>query len=195
MWRSPVKVNCIVLSCSQVGLPAKSGVSGDMIIVVPNLMGICLYSPPLDSLGNTVRGVKFAEQLVEHFNFHNYDSLVSPRFILNFKAKISNLRNTEIKSQKLTPPRFLLNFTERFFLSRETNTVISHWKNSSVYQTVLSGNKFFWTKSVYCRCTQKWIKWILVGMLMRPNANLFRIWCTLQKPATLLLYKGLQMFS
>uniref|UniRef100_A0A183CVD5 glutaminase n=1 Tax=Gongylonema pulchrum TaxID=637853 RepID=A0A183CVD5_9BILA len=60
----------------KVGLPAKSGVSGDMIIVVPNVMGICLYSPPLDALGNTVRGVAFATQFVEKFNFHNYDSLV-----------------------------------------------------------------------------------------------------------------------
>jgi len=60
----------------RVGLPAKSGVSGDLIIVIPNVMGIAMYSPALDSLGNSVRGVKFAEQFVEHFNFHNYDSLV-----------------------------------------------------------------------------------------------------------------------
>uniref|UniRef100_A0A915PXD8 glutaminase n=1 Tax=Setaria digitata TaxID=48799 RepID=A0A915PXD8_9BILA len=55
----------------QVGLPAKSGVSGAMVVVVPNLMGICLWSPPLDKMGNSVRG-----KMIETFNFHNYDSLL-----------------------------------------------------------------------------------------------------------------------
>uniref|UniRef100_A0A7E4UNM0 glutaminase n=1 Tax=Panagrellus redivivus TaxID=6233 RepID=A0A7E4UNM0_PANRE len=58
-----------------VGLPAKSGVSGVMIVVVPNLMGICLWSPPLDKLGNSCRGVAFCKELISRFNFHNYDSL------------------------------------------------------------------------------------------------------------------------
>nr|CDJ80161.1 Ankyrin and Glutaminase domain containing protein [Haemonchus contortus] len=60
----------------QVGLPAKSGVSGVMIVVVPNLMGIALFSPPLDKLGNSTRGVAFCQKLIEAFNFHNYDSLL-----------------------------------------------------------------------------------------------------------------------
>ncbi|TMS34706.1 hypothetical protein L596_002242 [Steinernema carpocapsae] len=58
-----------------VGLPAKSGVSGVMIVVVPNLMGIALWSPPLDNLGNSCRGVAFCKELISRFNFHNYDSL------------------------------------------------------------------------------------------------------------------------
>ncbi|CAJ0959639.1 unnamed protein product, partial [Mesorhabditis belari] len=60
----------------QVGLPAKSGVSGVLIVVVPNLMGIALYSPPLDKMGNSMRGVEFCKKLIESFNFHNYDSLL-----------------------------------------------------------------------------------------------------------------------
>ncbi|GMR34300.1 hypothetical protein PMAYCL1PPCAC_04495 [Pristionchus mayeri] len=59
-----------------VGLPAKSGVSGAMIVVVPNLMGICLYGPPLDQTGNSCKGVAFCRKLIENFNFHNYDSLL-----------------------------------------------------------------------------------------------------------------------
>ncbi|XP_067944108.1 glutaminase kidney isoform, mitochondrial-like [Watersipora subatra] len=59
----------------KVGLPAKSGVSGCVLLVIPNVMGICLWSPPLDHLGNSVRAVKFSEMLVSKFNFHNYDNL------------------------------------------------------------------------------------------------------------------------
>nr|CBN80788.1 Glutaminase kidney isoform, mitochondrial [Dicentrarchus labrax] len=50
-----------------VGLPAKSGVSGAILLVIPNVMGVMCWSPPLDRVGNS--------ELVSLFNFHNYDNL------------------------------------------------------------------------------------------------------------------------
>lgn len=58
-----------------IGLPAKSGVSGALMLVVPEVMGICVWSPRLDDLGNSVRGIEFCKQLVNRYNFHIYDRL------------------------------------------------------------------------------------------------------------------------
>ncbi|WP_082522152.1 glutaminase A [Ramlibacter sp. Leaf400] len=41
-----------------VGLPAKSGVSGGVMAVVPGRMGLAVYSPRLDAHGHSVRGVE-----------------------------------------------------------------------------------------------------------------------------------------
>ena len=37
----------------RVGLPAKSGISGGLMIVVPNVMGIAIYSPLIDNSFNS----------------------------------------------------------------------------------------------------------------------------------------------
>jgi glutaminase len=57
----------------RVGIPAKSGVSGGIIAVVPNQAGIAVFSPPLDSHGNSVRGVKVFEALSQEYGFHMFD--------------------------------------------------------------------------------------------------------------------------
>ena len=44
----------------EVGMPAKSGVSGCIMAVIPGQVGIGVYSPPLDAQGNSVRGIKSA---------------------------------------------------------------------------------------------------------------------------------------
>ena len=58
----------------RVGLPAKSGVGGGIVAVVPGVLGIGIYSPPLDAKGNSVRGVKVCRDLSEKFGLHCFES-------------------------------------------------------------------------------------------------------------------------
>ncbi|MEM6671472.1 MAG: glutaminase A [Planctomycetota bacterium] len=60
-----------------IGLPAKSGVSGAILVVVPGVLGLCVWSPRLDAQGNSVRGIEFCRELVSTFHFHSYDSHAS----------------------------------------------------------------------------------------------------------------------
>lgn len=53
-----------------VGIPAKSGVGGGICGVVPGIMGISVFSPPLDAQGNSVRGIKVCEQVSRDLGLH-----------------------------------------------------------------------------------------------------------------------------
>lgn len=55
----------------KVGLPAKSGFSGVTIVVVPNLMGFAIWSPPLDENYNSKKGELFAERFIHQQNYKN----------------------------------------------------------------------------------------------------------------------------
>ena len=61
----------------EIGLPAKSGVSGSILLVIPNVMGICIWSPPLDDIGNSVKGLIVCKKIIEKFNFHIFDNIIS----------------------------------------------------------------------------------------------------------------------
>jgi glutaminase len=55
-----------------VGVPAKSGVGGCVFVVVPNVCGISIWSPRLDKVGNSERGVKAATALGEIFQLNSF---------------------------------------------------------------------------------------------------------------------------
>lgn len=58
----------------RVGLPAKSGVGGGILAVVPGQAGIGVFSPLLDVHGNSVRGIRVCEELSKRFGLHVFDS-------------------------------------------------------------------------------------------------------------------------
>ena len=58
-----------------IGLPAKSGVGGCVFMVIPGFGSVSTFSPRLDAVGNSARGVDFATRLVRKFAFHHYDNL------------------------------------------------------------------------------------------------------------------------
>jgi glutaminase len=55
-----------------VGLPAKSGVGGGIMAVVPGQGGIAVFSPPLDARGNSVRGIRVCTDLSRRFDLHTF---------------------------------------------------------------------------------------------------------------------------
>ena len=62
----------------RVGMPAKSGVAGGIIAVLPGQLGVGVFSPRLDACGNSVRGVAVCEALSKEFDLHMLRPPVSP---------------------------------------------------------------------------------------------------------------------
>ena len=53
-----------------VGMPAKSGVGGGIMAVLPGQFGLGVFSPRLDAKGNSVRGIEACKRLSKDFSLH-----------------------------------------------------------------------------------------------------------------------------
>lgn len=56
----------------KVGLPGKSGVGGGIVAVVPGRFSLCVWSPALNDMGNSVLGVAALESLTRRINWSVY---------------------------------------------------------------------------------------------------------------------------
>jgi glutaminase len=92
----------------EVGMPAKSGVSGCIIAVIPGQIGLAVFSPPIDAIGNSVRGIRVCQEISNEFELHAFNNRT------NVKSVIRRLyRGDVVRSNRLRTPE------ERKVLTRE----------------------------------------------------------------------------
>ncbi|WAP51310.1 glutaminase A [Arthrobacter sp. ATA002] len=90
---------------SSVGMPAKSGVGGGTIAVLPGQVGLAVYSPPLDAHGSSVRGVATSQRISHDMQLHFVRAARTGRSairnVFDITAAPSGVRRTDEASEVL----------------------------------------------------------------------------------------------
>ncbi|MBA2764365.1 MAG: glutaminase A [Thermoleophilaceae bacterium] len=83
----------------RVGLPAKSGVGGGIMSVLPGQLGIAVFSPPLDAQGNSVRGIEVCKALSEDLELHFLRVARSSRSAIRASYTLETVRSKRRRSE------------------------------------------------------------------------------------------------
>ncbi len=82
----------------RMGMPAKSGVTGGVIAVLPGQLGIGVFSPPLDSHGNSVRGLRACEDLSRFFDLHLLNPPHSSQSVIRLKFTGAEINSGRVRT-------------------------------------------------------------------------------------------------
>jgi glutaminase len=81
-----------------IGMPAKSGVAGGIIAVLPGQLGIGVFSPRLDSRGNSVRGIKVCDELSRSLDLHLFNRPSVGKVALRLTSTGAELNSSRVRT-------------------------------------------------------------------------------------------------
>ncbi len=81
-----------------VGIPAKSGVSGGVLAVLPGQIGIGVFSPRLDAHGNSVRGIGVCQELSRRLDLHLFNRPVLGKFSIRLKFTGAEFNSSHVRT-------------------------------------------------------------------------------------------------
>lgn len=83
----------------RIGLPAKSGVGGGIIAVLPGQMGLGTFSPRLDEFGNSTRGVMACEAVADALNLHLLDATATAAPVVTRSYTAAQISSKRVRRQ------------------------------------------------------------------------------------------------
>jgi glutaminase len=81
-----------------IGMPAKSGVAGGVIAVLPGQLGIGVFSPRLDSRGNSLRGIGVCQSLARHLDLHLFNRPSVSRTTLRLQSTGATMTSSRVRT-------------------------------------------------------------------------------------------------
>jgi glutaminase len=84
----------------RIGMPAKSGVAGGVIAVLPGHVGIGVFSPRLDARGNSVRGIAVCNELSRHLDLHMFNRPSVGRSGLRLRTSAAELNSSRVRTRR-----------------------------------------------------------------------------------------------
>lgn len=81
-----------------VGMPAKSGVAGGIVAVLPGQCAISVFSPLLDKHGNSERGIQVCHKLSKDFGLHMLDSSKASNSVIRAKYDTTTISSKRTRT-------------------------------------------------------------------------------------------------
>ena len=119
-----------------VGMPAKSGVGGGILAVLPGQLGIAVFSPPLDERGNSVRGVAVCKELSRELNLHFLGAPRASRSAIRARYDLAAVRSKRVRTA--TEREFLQEAGKRAWIYELQGDLTFAGVEAAVWQIVAS---------------------------------------------------------